>query len=204
MSTTSPSPFRAAQAAAALLLTAGVLAPSAAWAAPSEPALPPVQVPSVPLPSADEVKGAVEEKLPVRAPALEAPPPPLPLPIPGAAPVASPAPSGAPGASAGLPTAEPAAASAPSAPSGAPDASRPPAPPAAGGVETVSPDARPVSTSRGATNPVREALDAARRFSLPLSLVALVVAFLVVQSRVDRRDPKLAAAPITDDLLGFS
>jgi hypothetical protein len=39
----------------------------------------------------------------------------------------------------------------------------------------------------------------------PLALALLVAAFLLVQNRVDRKDPKLALAPIssTQGLLGF-
>lgn len=54
---------------------------------------------------------------------------------------------------------------------------------------------------------LREAtVPAARQFSLPLALGALVLAFFAVQGRVDRRDAKLMAAPITvaDDLLPFA
>lgn len=45
--------------------------------------------------------------------------------------------------------------------------------------------------------------DAARRFAFPLGIAALVAAFLVVQGRFDRREPKLAAAPVDsrDDLV---
>jgi hypothetical protein len=47
--------------------------------------------------------------------------------------------------------------------------------------------------------------DAARRFAFPLGVAALVAAFLLVQGRVDSRDPKLATAPIDsrDDLVMF-
>lgn len=46
---------------------------------------------------------------------------------------------------------------------------------------------------------------AARQFGFPLVLGFLVLGFLVVQARLDARDPKLAAAPVTvdDDLLPF-
>jgi type VI protein secretion system component VasF len=36
-----------------------------------------------------------------------------------------------------------------------------------------------------------------------LALLALVGAFLLVQHRIDRRDPKLALAPVTQTLLEF-
>jgi hypothetical protein len=35
------------------------------------------------------------------------------------------------------------------------------------------------------------------RPQLPLALLFVVVLFLLVQNRIDRRDPKLAAAPVT-------
>ncbi|HEX2038657.1 MAG TPA: hypothetical protein VHF47_02875 [Acidimicrobiales bacterium] len=49
-------------------------------------------------------------------------------------------------------------------------------------------------------------LPAARQFGFPLGLAALVLAFLAVQGRLDARDPKLAAAPLSvdDDLLPFA
>jgi type VI protein secretion system component VasF len=39
--------------------------------------------------------------------------------------------------------------------------------------------------------------------AFPLGLLALLGAFLLVQHRIDRRDPKLALAPITQTLLEF-
>lgn len=46
----------------------------------------------------------------------------------------------------------------------------------------------------------------ARRLGFPLALAALVSAFVAVQGRLDRRDPKLAVAPVSvhDDLLPFA
>jgi hypothetical protein len=51
----------------------------------------------------------------------------------------------------------------------------------------------------------RSTVPAARQFGFPLGLGLLVLAFLTVQSRLDARDPKLAAAPVSvdDDLLPF-
>lgn len=51
----------------------------------------------------------------------------------------------------------------------------------------------------------RVTVPAARQFGFPLVLGAFVLAFLAVQGRLDARDPKLAAAPVTidDDLLSF-
>jgi hypothetical protein len=45
--------------------------------------------------------------------------------------------------------------------------------------------------------------DAARQVAFPLALTLIVVAFLLVQNRLDRRDPKLALAPIGPDVLRF-
>jgi hypothetical protein len=51
----------------------------------------------------------------------------------------------------------------------------------------------------------RVTLPAARQFGFPLGLAVLVLAFVVVQGRLDARDPKLAFAPVSvdDDLLSF-
>jgi hypothetical protein len=47
--------------------------------------------------------------------------------------------------------------------------------------------------------------DAAKRFAFPLALAGLVGAFLLIQGRIDRRDPKLAVAPIEtrEDVVSF-
>jgi hypothetical protein len=41
-------------------------------------------------------------------------------------------------------------------------------------------------------------------FGLPLTVGGLILIVLIVQGRLDRRDPKLATAPITDEVLQFS
>ena len=85
----------------------------------------------------------------------------------------------------------------PAKPSAAP-AQAPAAPPV---VPAVAVDDKPaVARLREATVP------AARQFRFPLGLAALVLGFLAVQSRLDRRDPKLAMAPVSvdDDLLHFT
>jgi hypothetical protein len=46
--------------------------------------------------------------------------------------------------------------------------------------------------------------ETARQVAFPLALALLVVAFLMVQNRLDRRDPKLAEAPIAPDVLRFA
>jgi hypothetical protein len=52
----------------------------------------------------------------------------------------------------------------------------------------------------------KAAVKTANRFSFPLGLAFLVVAFLGIQGRIDRRDPKLRLAPVDSkhDLLSFS
>lgn len=52
----------------------------------------------------------------------------------------------------------------------------------------------------------RLTLPTARQFGFPLGLALLVLGFVVVQGRLDARDPKLAFAPVSvdDDLLPFT
>jgi hypothetical protein len=51
----------------------------------------------------------------------------------------------------------------------------------------------------------REAIDTARNFAIPLTVALVVIAFLVIQGLVDRRDPRLAHPPATaeEDMVGF-
>lgn len=42
-------------------------------------------------------------------------------------------------------------------------------------------------------------LEAGRHAALPVAFVALLLVFLLVQDRADRRDPKLALAPMSRD-----
>jgi hypothetical protein len=51
----------------------------------------------------------------------------------------------------------------------------------------------------------RVALKTAERYSFPLSLALFVLLFMAVQSRIDRRDPKLRLAPLDSkhDLASF-
>lgn len=44
---------------------------------------------------------------------------------------------------------------------------------------------------------------AARRLAFPAFLAVLVLAFLVIQNRLDRQDPRLASAPLGPELLTF-
>jgi hypothetical protein len=47
------------------------------------------------------------------------------------------------------------------------------------------------------------AILAAEALAFPLALAVIVLLFVAVQNRIDRKDPKLALAPITPDLLRF-
>lgn len=81
--------------------------------------------------------------------------------------------------------------------------------PATAGTPAVSVPIVDLEETRGeaTVERLREAsVPAARQFSLPLALGALVLAFLAIQGRVDKRDPKLMVAPVTvaDDLLPFA
>jgi len=46
--------------------------------------------------------------------------------------------------------------------------------------------------------------DVVKGFAFPLALVLIVGAFLLVQDRLDRRDPRLALAPVGPDVLDFT
>jgi hypothetical protein len=46
--------------------------------------------------------------------------------------------------------------------------------------------------------------DLVKRLAFPLALIALVFAFVTVQNRLDRKDPKLALAAATPDVLNFA
>jgi hypothetical protein len=46
--------------------------------------------------------------------------------------------------------------------------------------------------------------DVVKGFAFPLGLVLIVGAFLLVQDRLDRRDPRLALAPVGPDVLEFT
>jgi hypothetical protein len=47
------------------------------------------------------------------------------------------------------------------------------------------------------------AIEAAKRLAFPLALALIVLLFVAVQNRIDRKDPKLALAPVAPDLLRF-
>lgn len=47
------------------------------------------------------------------------------------------------------------------------------------------------------------AIEAAKELAFPLALALIVLLFVAVQNRIDRKDPKLALAPVEPDLLRF-
>ncbi len=51
---------------------------------------------------------------------------------------------------------------------------------------------------------VGAAIGAAKRLAFPLALALIVIGFVMVQNRIDRKDPKLALAPIAPDVLRFA
>jgi hypothetical protein len=61
----------------------------------------------------------------------------------------------------------------------------------------IPPAAAPRTVPR---SPVARALRAARSYGALLALAAAVVAFLMIQGRVDRRDPRILSAPAEDEL----
>jgi hypothetical protein len=75
---------------------------------------------------------------------------------------------------------------------------------------THTPRHRPARAAGGLKRRLSElskaAVKTANRFSFPLSLALLVVAFLAIQGRIDRRDPKLRLAPVDSkhDLVSFT
>jgi hypothetical protein len=73
--------------------------------------------------------------------------------------------------------------------------------PTTSGPVISSPSPSPVAVLGTPLAVVRAVGRAAEPFAFPIALVAAVAAFLVVQGRIDRRDPKLAAPP--DEQLGF-
>jgi hypothetical protein len=179
-----------------------------AAARPAEPQPLPLPSPSlspVELPPLDgvlaPVTGALQEPLAAVESLLS--PPPASTPAPPAA--STPAPA-EPVASS--PTPLPAAAPAPvAAPSVAPtagaspaDAEGAPAPALASPARPASPAAEPAIASRGSAEAIA---DATRSFTPLFLLAAAIVVFLVVQGRLDRREAKLATAPVVSDMLEF-
>jgi hypothetical protein len=85
---------------------------------------------------------------------------------------------------------------------------------AAGGAGSVVPDVSG-ETSTAVGHPFPTFLDGGggvllaatrlvRTLAVPLALIMLTIGFLFVQNRIDRKDPKLALAPVGSDYLTFS
>src|SRR5439155_21474237 len=83
------------------------------------------------------------------------------------------------------------------------------APAGSGGAPTLVPPAPKGGRTTPASNPGvferigRAGIEAAKDLGFPLLLAAMVAAFLLIQNRLDRRDPKLALAPIVPDVARF-
>ncbi|MGH2749108.1 MAG: hypothetical protein ACRDKB_14470 [Actinomycetota bacterium] len=64
----------------------------------------------------------------------------------------------------------------------------------------IAPTSAPAPSGPGLIERIAQAaLDAAKKVAFPLALALIAGAFIVLQGRIDRRDPKLAAAPIEID-----
>jgi hypothetical protein len=63
--------------------------------------------------------------------------------------------------------------------------------------------ASPTTVAEVVTAVGETALAVVENGQFPLALVAVMVGFLFVQGRLDRRDPKLALAPVRQDLNDF-
>ena len=50
---------------------------------------------------------------------------------------------------------------------------------------------------------LRRAIGAAAKLAFPILLASMVLAFLMIQNHLDRKDPRLASAPLGPDLLTF-
>lgn len=149
---------------------------------------------------------------PAPAPEPVAPPPPAPAPTPSAPRTTPPATTTAP-----APSATPEAPGAPEenpSPTPAPPATDPTgAPPADDGddgggtgdaVQAPPLAASPSTVAQVAAAVGETALAVVNDGQFPLALVAVVVGFLSLQGRLDRRDPKLALARVRQDLTDFS
>lgn len=67
-----------------------------------------------------------------------------------------------------------------------------------------TPAASPTIPRRGLFDRIRSlAILAAEALPFPLALAVIVLLFVAIQNRIDRKDPKLALAPVAPDLLRF-
>ncbi len=71
-------------------------------------------------------------------------------------------------------------------------------------VETAVEGSQVLRPSTPDVDLTQEALNTAGRFWFPLVIAAALLAFVLIQWMIDRREPKLAASPLSDELLGFS
>jgi hypothetical protein len=71
------------------------------------------------------------------------------------------------------------------------------------GAPSPSSDVR-IGPSPPAERTVLSLEEVVKGFAFPLALVIIVGAFLLVQDRLDRRDPRLALAPVGPDVLDFA
>lgn len=163
--------------------------------------LPPPTIPELdavtpePLPDGDDVLPPGADVPPTTvAPTAPSPPDPTTEPVTGGDGPTTTAPTTTAQAKAPATSTAPAAAAAPSRPT-APATS----PAATGSGGGLTPDAAP----RVVTGIGRRSVDAARRFPVPTGLAVAVGVFLLVQGRVDRRDPRLAATPGHDEVMSF-
>ncbi len=192
------------------------------WALDVEPVVPapdpvpdPVPVPA-PVPLPEPAPAPLPEPIPTPDPAGEPGPPPEPTAVPPA-----PVPA-APSTASPTPTATPTATPTPTRPAPPPDPTPvpttpvdSPAPTTGGARPTGGPtrtgdvvQAPPLQASPTTVEEVvaavgETAIAVVNDGQFPLALVAVVVGFLSVQGRLDRRDPKLALAPVRTDLNDF-
>jgi hypothetical protein len=71
---------------------------------------------------------------------------------------------------------------------------------AGGAPAAISPSFAPTAPATVPRSPVARALRTAQSYGALLALAAAVVAFLMIQGRVDRRDPRILSAPAEDRL----
>jgi hypothetical protein len=186
-------------------LTAALFAVCAFGSAPALAQLPVGPDITVPVPIESGTENSSPETTTTTTTSTTAPPPPSTTPPTTAAPASVPAP--APGWTTTQPPADGAKVET-ARRSGASSGRRAPPRARAASAEAETFDVAPVVAEDEPTIArLRQvSLPAARQFGFPLGLAVLVLLFLAVQGRLDARDPKLAAAPLSidDDLLPFA
>ena len=101
------------------------------------------------------------------------------------------------------PPAQPITVTDPSGPQAVPAQTMPPSPAAAPASPPTALPLAPISGPVPTTVPPRPPPPPPPPLSLPLALMAALTGFLALQAFMDRRDPKLAAAPVGDEVLSF-